>query len=73
MNLIVAAALLWHIVIIPSNSNRLVDLPETYATEDECITDVGPPVRSRIEVAVQAYVAANGGDTTHTRAYCAAN
>jgi hypothetical protein len=70
---LLAAALLWHIVIIPSNSNRLVDLPETYATEAECMTDIGPPVRSRIETAVQAYVAANGGDVRHTRAYCTSN
>jgi hypothetical protein len=70
---LLAAALLWHIVIIPSNYSALVNLPETYATEEECMTDLGPPVRSRIEAAVQAYVAAHGGDTTHTRAYCASN
>jgi hypothetical protein len=67
------AALAWHIVVIPSNSNALVNLPETYATEKECMVDVGPPLRSRVDDAVQAYVAAHGGDASHTRAYCTAN
>ena len=71
--MLLAVALLWHIVIIPSNSNALVDLPGTYATELECMTDPGPPVRSRTESAVQAYVAAHGGNASHTRAYCTAN
>lgn len=69
--MLIAAAILWHIVIIPSNSNRLVHLPDTYPTEQECHVDIGPPLRSRIDDAVAAYVAANGGTIAHTRAYCA--
>lgn len=65
-----AAVMLWHIVIVPSNSNRLVVLPDTYPTEMECMNDPGPPLRSRIEEAVNAYVAAHGGDVSRTRAYC---
>ncbi len=69
---LVLAVLFWHIVIVPSNSNRLVSLPETYATELECMNDPGPPIKSRTDEAVKAYVAAHGGDVNHTRAYCAA-
>jgi hypothetical protein len=77
---IAAATVLWHIVIIPTGVRPMVSLPDTYATEQECTTDIGPAIivdgkptwsaRSRLDDAVQAYVQANGGDASHTRAYC---
>lgn len=72
---LLAALVLWHIVIMPSNSNRQIDLPETYATEIECMHDatIKDSPRSRTDDAVQAYVAAHGGDPKHTRAYCVSN
>jgi hypothetical protein len=60
--LVLAAVAAWHIVLFPSNSNRQVDLPNTYTAELDCQNDM--------DNQVQSYVKTNGGDARRTRAAC---
>lgn len=57
-----AAALMWYVVIIPSNSHGLVEASTAYVSQAECW--------SAVDAQVKAYVDANGGAVTKTRGYC---